>query len=62
MNSQNRQLSIIHQLKVLSRGCLSARQTSIALINSALRYQMLTGRMDNKETADRTGEGGRGDD
>ena len=56
INSQNRQLSIIQQLKVLSRGCLIARQRSIALIYSALRY-LVTYSMDNEGAADRDREG-----
>ena len=53
INKRISQPPIIQQLKVLSRGCLTARQRSIALIYRALRYKILTGRMDNKETADR---------
>ena len=53
INKRISQLLIIQELNVLSRGCLTERQRSIALIYKALRYKILTGRMDNKQTADR---------
>ena len=41
INKRIIQLSIIQQLNVSSRGCLTARQRSISLIYRALRYQAL---------------------
>lgn len=52
INSHNSQLSIIQPLNVSSRGYLTARQTSIALIYSALRYQVQTDCMANEEAED----------
>ena len=41
INKRISQPPIIQQLKVLSRGCMTARQSSIALVYSTLRYQAL---------------------
>ena len=56
-HKRNTQLPIIQQLKVLSRGYLTARQRSNTLIYSTLEYLVLTYRMDNEGAADIDREG-----